>query len=76
MTEKMVRSGKAALVILARDASDNTKKKFGNMCEFYKVPLRLYGVKDHLGSAIGKTLRASLAITDEGLARAIMNKMD
>ena len=29
-TEKSVKSGKAALVLVAGDASDNTKKKFTN----------------------------------------------
>ena len=76
MTEKAVKSGEAALVILAQDASDNTKKKFSNMCEFYEVPLRLYAAKDNLGHAMGKEFRASLAITDKGLAQAIMKKMD
>ena len=33
-TEKEVKSGMAYLVIVADDASDNTKKKFRNMCEF------------------------------------------
>lgn len=76
MTEKAVKTGKAALVILAEDASENTKKKFRNMCEFYEVPIRLYAVKDCLGHAVGKEIRASLAVTDEGLAQAIMKKMD
>ena len=31
-TEKEVKSGRACLVIVADDASDNTKKKFQNMC--------------------------------------------
>lgn len=76
MTEKAVKTGEAVLVILASDASDNTKKKFGNMCEYYEVPLRIHAAKDYLGHAMGKELRASLAITDEGLAQAIMKKMD
>lgn len=76
MTEKAVKTGAAALVIVAEDASDNTKKKFRNMCEFYKVPIRTYAIKDDLGHAMGKEFRASLAVTDEGLAQAIMKKMD
>ncbi len=32
MAENAVKSGEAALVIVAEDASDNTKKKFSNMC--------------------------------------------
>ena len=76
MTENAVKSGQAALVILAGDASDNTKKKFKNMCEFYDVPIRIYSTKDELGHAMGKEFRASMAVTDEGLAQTIMKKMD
>ena len=36
MTEREVKTGRAALVIVAGDSSDNTKKKFRDMCEFYK----------------------------------------
>lgn len=31
MTEKSVKSGKASLVIVSEEASDNTKKMFANM---------------------------------------------
>ena len=40
MTEREVKSGRAALVILAEDSSENTRKKFCNMCEYYEVPDR------------------------------------
>ena len=45
-TEKAVKSSKAHLVIVALDASDNTKKMFRNMCDFYKVPFHIYGTKE------------------------------
>ena len=32
MTENAVKSGMASLVIVSAEASDNTKKKFRNMC--------------------------------------------
>lgn len=76
MTENAVKSGGAALVIVAEDASENTKKKFKNMCEYYKVPVRIHGIKEELGHFTGKAFRASLAITDKGLAQAVMKKMD
>ena len=38
LTETEVKSGGACLVVLAGDASEATKKKFRNMCEFYQVP--------------------------------------
>lgn len=72
MTEREVKRGKATLVIVADDASDNTKKKFQNMCDFYKVPIYFYSDKDNLGHAIGKEFRASLAILDEGFTKGIL----
>lgn len=74
--EKAVKEGKAYVVIVARDASANTKKKFYNMCEFYKVAFFVYGTKEELGHSIGKEYRASLAITDQGLANAIIQNIN
>ena len=71
MTEKAVKTGEAALVILAEDASENTQKKFRNMCEFYEVPLYILSDKETLGHAIGKEFRASLAVQDWNFAEAI-----
>lgn len=76
MTEREVKSGKAVLVIVAGDSSDNTKKKFRDMCEFYEVPMRVYGDKDLLGHAMGKQFRASLAVLDQGLADGICRQID
>ena len=73
-TETAVKAGTAQLVIVAEDASDNTKKLFHDKCSFYKVPVITLGTKEELGHAIGKEFRASLAILDEGFATAIMKK--
>ena len=75
-TEKEVKTGMAFLVIVAEDASENTKKKFQNMCEFYEVPIYFYGDKDTLGHAMGKEFRASLAVTDAGFAKEIAKHID
>lgn len=75
-TEKEVKSGYAELVIVAEDASENTKKKFKNMCEFYEVPIYFYGDKDTLGHAMGKEFRATLAITDQGFAKGISKHIE
>lgn len=75
MTEREVKTGRAALVIVANDSSDNTKKKFRDMCEFYEVPICFYGDKDSLGHAMGKEFRASLAILDEGFAKGIRKQI-
>ncbi len=71
-TETAVKDGTACLVIVAEDASDNTKKLFHDKCSFYKVPFICFGSKEELGHAIGKEYRASLAILDAGFAEAVM----
>ncbi|MDE7132680.1 MAG: ribosomal L7Ae/L30e/S12e/Gadd45 family protein [Lachnospiraceae bacterium] len=74
-TEEAVKSGKACLVIIAEDASDNTRKKYSNMCEFYEVPYEYYSVKEILGHAIGKEERSCLAVTDKGFADSIQKHL-
>lgn len=75
-TEKSVKEGKAHLVVIAADASDNTKKKFRNMCNYYHVTLRVFSDKVSLGNACGKEFRASLAVLDAGLAGTIEKHID
>ena len=70
-TEHAVKTGKASLVIVSETASENTKKKFRNMCTYYEVPLYFFGEKEMLGHAMGKEFRASLAVLDEVFAKAI-----
>ncbi len=76
MTETSVKSSQSKLVIVAEDASDNTKKNFSDMCTYYHVPLIIFGTKDTLGAAIGKEFRASLSINDEGFAAALKQRID
>ena len=72
-TEMAIKSGTAFLIVVATDASNNTKKLFQDKCSFYKVPIVFFGTKEELGHAIGKEYRASLAILDKGFAEAIIN---
>lgn len=73
-TETAVKSGRARLVIAARDASAGSLKKIRDMCSYYKVPLLLYGNREDLGACIGKALRTSVVLTDDGLAAAVLKK--
>ena len=70
-TEAAVKEGKAALVIIAEDASGNTRKKYSNMCDFYGVPCAVHGTKAVLGHSMGKDERSVLAVTNEGFADSI-----
>ena len=81
-----VRKKTAVLIIVANDASDNTKKMFENSCAYYKVPVNqckhyqvpfyCWGLKEELGHAIGKEFRASIAVTDQGFAEALLKQLD
>ena len=68
-TEKSVKTGKGFLALVADDASENTKKKFRNMCTYYEVPLYFLSDKESLGRAMGKEFRASLAVQDENFCK-------
>ena len=70
--ESSVRSGDAKLVIVAGDASYNTKKLFNNKCKHYGVPLIEVLTKEELGHSIGKEYRAVAAVLDKGIADAIL----
>ncbi len=74
--EKAIKEHKASIVILATDASDNTKKKFTDSCAFYNVRVYIFGTKDELGHAIGCMERASIAVIDKGLADSIAAKIE
>lgn len=74
--DKAIKAGTAKLIIVASDASDNTKKAFKDATNFYKVNYTEYGTKETLGACLGKELRASVAILDEGFAKSIQEKMN
>ena len=74
-TEKSVKTGCAALVIVSTESSDNTKKKFRNMCTYYEVPYFEFGSKEELGHATGREMRASLAVQDAGFSEAMKKQL-
>ncbi len=75
-TLNAVKDGSAMLVIVAEDASENTRKLFTDKCSFYQVPLKLYGTREELGRAIGKDMRSSLAIVNAGLAQSVIGYLE
>ena len=69
--EAAVRKGKAQMIIIAEDASANTKKSFQDMSTYYRVPLYIFGTKESLGRYTGKGIRTSIAILDPGFSATI-----
>ena len=66
-----VRSGKAALALVARDTGANAMKKYHDKCKFYNVPLLEVLDKNSLGQAVGKPHSAIVVVTNSGFAARI-----
>lgn len=76
LSEKAIQEGRACLVIIAEDASANTRKKFTDKSTYYKVPYVVCGTAEELGRHIGKQNRTTVTITDQGLATQIIGRID
>ncbi len=63
-----IKSGKAKLVIVASDASENTKKKFRNSCEFYAAKIIETSDRFTLGRYTGREFAVVMAVTDSSIA--------
>ncbi len=72
---KAVKEGKAHLVLVTRDASERTKKKFRDKCTYYRVPYFEHGTMDVVGHALGKEKRVSVAVLDPGFADEIVKRL-
>lgn len=73
---KEIRSGKAKLVLLSKDASTNTVKKITDKCKSYDVPFKMIENREVLGHAIGKEARVVVAILDGGFAKKLLTLLD
>ena len=69
--EKALQDGSALYVIIANNASENTKKKFENKSFYYKIEYIIYGEKEVLSNSIGKYNMTVFAILDEGFYKKI-----
>lgn len=73
---KSIKGKKAALVIIAADASENTAKSIKNSCSYYKVPFIEFATKDELGKYTGTDNRAVVSVNDNNLAKAILDRFN
>lgn len=70
--EKGVVKLKVCLVVISADASDNTKKKFINLCNSKNIPYLIVGNKEDIGKSIGKGDTAVIGITDVNLSNKLI----
>ncbi|MFV9509815.1 YlxQ family RNA-binding protein [Tepidibacillus sp. LV47] len=66
-----IKDQKVFFVLLSTDASENTKKKIANKCEYYQIPYRIQFSRQELGQAIGKPSRVVIGITDKGFSNRL-----
>ena len=71
-----LKKGKLNLVIVAEDASNNTKKLFKDKSSFRHVNCIELSNKSDLGISIGKDSRAVIGIKDIGFANKIIQLID
>ena len=72
---KAIQQGLARLVLVAEDASDNTKKAMCNSCKHYHVPYLEFADKDRLGKYTGGGSKAVVSVNDENFAKAVIEKI-
>jgi len=74
--EIVIKKKDVYLVIVTEDASDNTKKKFTDMCKYRGIDIRFFGLKESVGRYIGKDIRSVIALTDVGFAKRLIGMID
>jgi ribosomal protein L7Ae-like RNA K-turn-binding protein len=71
-----IKSGKARMLIIATDASTSTKKEYQYQAEYRNITVYYALSKEQLGGAIGKALRAAVALTDEGFVKPFVRALE
>ncbi len=70
--EALVRKNAVQLIIVAEDASENTKKRVQDKCTTYAVPRISFGTVASLARCTGKGRVSVIGIRDKGFAAAIL----
>ena len=70
-TEKAVMSGRCKLLLVAADAAPETQKRLNIMIAETGIPMFRILSKLQLGTAVGKSPKAALAINDIGFASSL-----
>ena len=70
-TEKAIMTGKCKLLLIAEDVAPETLKRLTIMTEEAGTPTLKMFTKLQLGTAVGKSPKAALAINDTGFASSL-----
>ncbi len=70
-TEKAIMTGKCKLLLIAEDVASETLKRLMIMTEETGTPTLKMLTKLQLGTAVGKSPKAAIAINDSGFANSL-----
>jgi ribosomal protein L7Ae-like RNA K-turn-binding protein len=73
VTEKLLRAKGAKVALIDTTASDNTKDKYRDICNYTGIPLIEI---EELGRWIGKPGRMVAAVTDEAFSQMILRALE
>lgn len=74
LTVKGVRTNRVKLVLLAIDASNNTKKQIYDKCKTYNVDVIDIFSSEEISNSIGKKNIKVIGIIDQGFSKALLNQ--
>ena len=75
-TRRAIRRGEARLVLMAEDASGVQMDKIRKLMVDRPIPLAVLGDRNTLGAAIGKGPTSAIAVTDESLAKRLLEDLE
>ena len=70
-TERALLSGRCKLLLIAVDTAPETQKRLESMTRQTNTPVFRVLTKQQMGTAIGKSLKAAVAVTDNGFAGSL-----
>lgn len=69
--EDLIQRNKLKLIVVAKDASDRTKRNFNFLCNKSNVKCLEFGTIEEISKSIGKKNKAVFGIKNESLANQI-----
>ena len=72
--EENISNKKVKLLIISKESSERTQKKFVEICNKNNIPVIIDGKIDILSKTIGKNNKAIIGIKDKNFANSIQKK--
>jgi len=71
-----LRKRKIKLLIIAENASNNTKDKFTNSARYYNIPYYICLTKEELSMSLGRKIRSVIGIVDENFSKVLIRLLE